>query len=119
MDYVILLSIKVYYFIADILSKDIHVDEERASHEELLVVIASGKYLFPFRTEKSSRSAQMVLPRKGGRVCHCQQFYTRVHYRRIVNPFFVLTPDILIASMLATPVFISFCYTNRLSYLTP
>ena len=39
--------------------------------KDLLVVIASGFHLFPFRTEKLSRSALMVLP-LGGRVGRCQ-----------------------------------------------
>ena len=32
-----------------------------------------GVHLFPFRTEKLSPIAQMVLLRKGGRVCRCRK----------------------------------------------
>ena len=40
-----------------------------------LVVFARGPHLFPFRTEKLSPSAPMVLPLKGGRVGRCQPFF--------------------------------------------
>ena len=45
--------------------------------KDLLVVIASGFHLFPFRTEKLSRSALMVLP-LGGRVGRCQLNTTQI-----------------------------------------
>src|SRR3712207_4741209 len=35
---------------------------------KLLVALARGSHLFPFRTEPLSPAAPMVLPRKGGRV---------------------------------------------------
>ena len=40
--------------------------------KEQMVILARGSHLFPFRTEKLSPSAPMVLPHKGGRVGRCQ-----------------------------------------------
>ena len=39
-------------------------------------VYSGGDHLFPFRTEKLSPPAQMVLGLKPGRVCRCQ-FYNK------------------------------------------
>jgi hypothetical protein len=60
-------------YILGIVTWDSSVDIRKHSSftKELLVVIASGFHLFPFRTEKLSRSALMVLP-LGGRVGRCQ-----------------------------------------------
>ena len=46
--------------------------------EGLMVAIATGFHLFPFRTEKLSPLAPMVL-RKSGRVGRCQLYQACVH----------------------------------------
>ena len=50
-----------------------------------LVTLAKGKHLFPFRTQKLSPSAPMVLvPRGTGRVGHCQ-FMLKPAARRVLT----------------------------------
>ncbi len=46
-----------------------------------MVTIARGIHLFPFRTEKLSLSALMVLPEIGGRVGRCRIIKTALWYQ--------------------------------------
>ena len=49
-------------------------------------VYSGGDHLFPFRTEKLSPPAQMVLGLKPGRVCRCQ-FYNKTPSINLVGVF--------------------------------
>ena len=51
--------------------------------KELVGGNSEGDHLFPFRTEKLSPSAPMVLALKAGRVGHCQLFYFLVSKARM------------------------------------
>ena len=63
--------------------------------KELVGGNSEGDHLFPFRTEKLSPSAPMVLALKAGRVGHCQLFYFLVSKARMsldVRAFVVAPP---------------------------
>jgi hypothetical protein len=55
--------------------KSSHTSKSKYSKlNPLYGVYSGGDHLFPFRTEKLSPPAQMVLGLKPGRVCRCQFF---------------------------------------------
>ena len=57
---------------SDVNNKRAKGGKRSSSFKELPVAIARGFHLFPFRTEKLSPSALMVLPFVGGRVSRCR-----------------------------------------------
>ena len=64
--------------------------EENKDNEEIQVAIASGFHLFPFRTEKLSPTAPMVLPRWESRSL---PFWRETRFRNEAGLFFCLDGD--------------------------